>query len=320
MKNGLLSIVVPVYKVERYLDRCMESLVNQTYRNLEIILVDDGSPDRCPEICDAWAEKDPRIRVIHKPNGGLSDARNAGMRIATGELLAFVDSDDYVDLSMYETMISAMERTGAEVACCGRYIATEDTATPAHTLDREQLFTGKEAVRELLIGGNVEEATWDKVYWRELFENLEFPVGENNEDIVVIPRLLVKASCVVHVGLPMYYYCQNAGSITKSAYSEKKRVILKHLDEVRQFLTEECEELLPHYPVLQARYCQSTLYLLLDNKETLTKFKQDYLEFYSRFRKSFWVRFFTGGVSVSEKVKGLLIYFKLYFMLHELKK
>jgi hypothetical protein len=189
-----------------------------------------------------------------------------------------------------------------------------------HTLNRETVLTGTDAIREVLIGGQVEEATWDKVYERALFDDIEFPKGENNEDIVVIPRLLKRAASVVHVGRPLYYYCQNAGSITKSAYSEKKRVILKHLDEVKQFLTEDCKELLPYYPILQARYCQSALYLLLDNKVTLTKYKQDYTEFYQRFRESFWVRFSKGGMDTGEKVKGLLIYLKLYFILHEFKK
>ena len=319
-QESLLSIVVPVYNVERYLDRCVESLVHQTYRNLEIILVDDGSPDNCPGMCDAWAGKDSRIRVIHKENGGLSDARNAGIGAATGDLLAFVDSDDYVDTSMYEIMLSAMDRTGADVACCGRYIAAGEILTPMHTLDRETVFPAREAVKELLLGGKLEEATWDKMYRRHLFEGVAFPKGENNEDIVVIPRLLLRASSVVHVGRPLYYYWQNPGSITKSAYSRKKRVILKHLDQVKQFLTEECPDLLPYYPVLQARYCQTTLYLLLDNKTVLKQYRQDYLEFYRGFRESFRVRLSAGVMDTGEKLKGLLIYCRLYFFLHELKK
>ena len=105
---SLISVIVPVYKVEPYLNKCIESIVNQTYKNLEIILVDDGSPDNCPAICDSWAEKDSRIKVIHKENGGLSDARNAGMVHATGEYIAFVDSDDYIDPEMYQSLYGVM--------------------------------------------------------------------------------------------------------------------------------------------------------------------------------------------------------------------
>lgn len=110
MKKPLISVIVPIYNVESYLNRCVESIVNQTYQNLEIILVDDGSPDNCPQICDDWARKDSRIKVIHKENGGLSDARNAGMNIATGEYISFIDSDDYVALDFCETMLLVIKK------------------------------------------------------------------------------------------------------------------------------------------------------------------------------------------------------------------
>ena len=126
----LISIVVPVYKVEPYLDKCVSSIVNQTYKNLEIILVDDGSPDNCPVMCDAWAEKDNRIRVIHKPNGGLSDARNAGMSAATGELIAFVDSDDWIAPDMYEKLYHRLTEDGSDIAACGVQMVWEDNTPP----------------------------------------------------------------------------------------------------------------------------------------------------------------------------------------------
>ncbi len=122
----MVSVIVPIYKVEAYLDKCIESILGQTYRDLEIILVDDGSPDRCPAICDAWAEKDSRIKVIHKSNGGLSDARNAGLAAATGELVSFIDSDDWVAPEFIQTLYDAMIRTGAEIAECGTAFVDEE--------------------------------------------------------------------------------------------------------------------------------------------------------------------------------------------------
>ena len=116
MDTAKISVIVPVYKVEPYLDKCVSSIVNQTYTNLEIILVDDGSPDSCPTMCDAWAEKDSRIRVIHKPNGGLSDARNAGIVVATGELMAFVDSDDWIASDMYEHLYQRLTEDDSDIA------------------------------------------------------------------------------------------------------------------------------------------------------------------------------------------------------------
>lgn len=116
--NKLVTIIIPVYKVEKYLDDCLISIVNQTYKNLEIILVDDGSPDSCPSLCEQWAENDARIKVIHKKNGGLSSARNAGLKIATGDFIGFVDSDDWVELDMYAMMVKALEENDVDFVAC----------------------------------------------------------------------------------------------------------------------------------------------------------------------------------------------------------
>ena len=222
LENELLSIVVPVYKAEPYLDRCVESLVNQSYSRLEIILVDDGSPDRSGEMCDAWAEKDSRIRVIHKKNGGAADARNVGITEAAGEYLTFVDSDDYIDAGMYETMLSSMQRTGSGISCCGMYIVEDGKNIPMHSIGQMTVFTNREAIRELLIGGYIEESPCNKVYKSVLFQNIRFPVGEINEDLVVLPELLDKAGQIVHVGTCLYNYFQNGESVTKSAYTPRK--------------------------------------------------------------------------------------------------
>ena len=117
--NPMISVIVPIYNVEKYLARCVDSIVNQTYKNLEIILVDDGSPDRCPQMCDDYAEKDSRIKVIHKKNGGLSDARNAGMAVATGEYISFIDSDDWIETSMFELLLNNIFQYDCEISCGG---------------------------------------------------------------------------------------------------------------------------------------------------------------------------------------------------------
>ena len=122
----MISVIVPIYNVEKYVNKCVGSIVNQTYTNLEIILVDDGSPDRCPEICDEWAKKDSRIKVIHKKNGGLSDARNAGMKIASGDYIAFVDSDDWIAPEMYERLLMAIKNDNSDIAACAVKMVWED--------------------------------------------------------------------------------------------------------------------------------------------------------------------------------------------------
>lgn len=125
-QEDLISVIVPVYKVEKYLHRCVDSIINQTYKNLEIILVDDGSPDNCPKICDEYAQKDQRIKVIHKKNAGISEARNAGLEIAQGEFVAFVDSDDYIDSTMYEKMLLLAQKEKNDLVLCGFKKVSED--------------------------------------------------------------------------------------------------------------------------------------------------------------------------------------------------
>ena len=164
-----VSIIIPVYNVEAYLDRCLKSIVNQTYENLEIIIVDDGSPDKCPFICDSWQLKDDRIIVIHKENGGLSSARNTGLDIATGDYICFVDSDDYISLDMIETMLDAALTYSVDVVTCGRIRVANSTEEEMYSLPKGKLFTGEKAIKELFCGGAIEEAAWDKLYKKEIF-------------------------------------------------------------------------------------------------------------------------------------------------------
>ena len=142
MENPLISVIVPIYNVEEYLNRCVESIVNQTYQKLEIILVDDGSPDNCPRMCDDWAKKDSRIKVIHKENGGLSDARNAGMKITTGEYISFIDSDDYIETCMIEILYEAIKKYDCDIASCRVRIVMDDKPSIPLTsaIDNKKVF------------------------------------------------------------------------------------------------------------------------------------------------------------------------------------
>lgn len=316
----LISVIIPVYKVEPYLDRCINSIVGQTYPYLEIILVDDGSPDQCPRICDDWADKDNRIKVIHKENGGLSSARNAGLDVATGDYISFVDSDDYISEEMFETMLSAILRNKVSVACCGRVRVSNTSKIEMFTLLKEQLLSGEEAIKELLKGGMVEEAAWDKLYRSDVFKNRRFPVGEINEDIVQTVEILGNCGHIVHVGKALYYYCENTGSITKSEYNKNKIVVLKHLDQIREYILNNFPMLMDYYMILETRYCQSMLYLLLDNSETYKTYQRDRTIFYKRFKNGFSKRFIRCYINGNEKIKGWLIFLCLYYPIHKLKK
>ena len=214
----LISMIVPVYKVEKYLDRCLESLVNQSYPNLEIILVDDGSPDRCGEMCDDWAARDCRIRVIHKENGGLSDARNAGLAVATGEVIGFVDSDDWLDTDFVYHLYQALEKTGAGIAACDCRFVTEDetVATVGQRTPPYRICTGEAAVADILSGVGFRATAWNKLYRRQYLEGEQYPVGRHHEDEFFTYRILAKAEKLVYVDLPLYCYVQRGGSIMHS--------------------------------------------------------------------------------------------------------
>lgn len=239
-----ISVIVPVYKVEPYLDKCVSSIVNQTYKNLEIILVDDGSPDNCPAMCDAWAEKDSRIRVMHKTNGGLSDARNAGMAVATGKLMAFVDSDDWIVPDMYEYLYQRLTEDNSDIAACGVQMVWEDK-TPSRTLTREGscVLNQEEAMRAIIEESWLKQPVWYKLYKTELVRDILFPVGKYHEDVFWSYQAVGRAQRVSvsdHIG---YYYLQRGGSIMGEGYS------LKRLDAVEAKI-QRCAYIQERFPAL----------------------------------------------------------------------
>ena len=215
MKSAdLISIIVPIYKVELYLDRCVQSIIDQTYKNLEIILVDDGSTDNCPAMCDAWAERDSRIKVIHKTNGGLSDARNAGMAVASGTYIAFVDSDDWIHLRFIEFLSEAIQKTGAQLAACD--IKETDSLSEPDVIDDKPsfvLYTQDGAMSSLARGETFRAVAWNKLYQKDLLINETFPIGKYHEDEFFTYRIIDKCSTLVFVDYPLYYYYQRGGSI-----------------------------------------------------------------------------------------------------------
>ena len=219
----LISVIVPVYKVEQYLDKCVQSIVDQTYRNLEIILVDDGSPDNCGAMCDAWAAKDSRIRVIHKENGGLSDARNAGMAVAAGEYMGFIDSDDYIAPDMYRLLLERMTADGSDIAACGVEMVFEDgtpsrmlTPTGSHVLDNGQAM--ESIIRESLL----KQPVWYKLYRTDLIRDIPFAVGKYHEDVFWSWQAVARAGKISIFDTPCYYYLQRSGSIMGVGFSQKR--------------------------------------------------------------------------------------------------
>ena len=212
-KAPLLSIIVPVYKVENYLPKCIDSILAQTFTDFELILVEDGSPDDCPALCDATAEKDARVRVIHQKNGGLSAARNAGLDAARGAWIGFVDSDDYIAPEMYEVLYQAVQSTGADLALCD-YAEVDEAGTPCpqmHVSLSEGELTGQELLKRA--SGLMVQLAWNKLYRRAIFTQLRYPEGKLNEDLFLIPEVCLQIQKAVVVPKALYYYVQRGGSI-----------------------------------------------------------------------------------------------------------
>ena len=207
----MISIIVPVYKVEPYLRQCVESILNQTYRDIEVLLIDDGSPDRCGEICDEYARKDNRVRAFHTENQGLSAARNLGISEAKGKYIGFVDSDDWIEPDMYEVLLRRMQETGAEIGVCGLWYEFKTRSEEAkNVVDR--CFIGSEAIDALVLN-NLKDFAWNKLYHKNIWNTVSFPMGHVFEDVATTYKAILNARTVISTSKSLYHYRQRAVSI-----------------------------------------------------------------------------------------------------------
>lgn len=250
MTTPLISVIVPVYRVEKYLERCVKSILSQTYKNLEVILVDDGSPDQCPAICDACAEKDARVKVIHQENKGLSGARNAGIDAASGEYLAFVDSDDYVSPHFIEELYQLLQDTGCAIGQC-RFSYVKGDGLVEEGDSAFCIYRGESLMEQLY--GPEEKATcfvvaWNKLYRAELFKKagIRYPEGRIHEDEATTYRLFHEAKKLAFLDRALYgYYTENGGSITSVFSAKRLQWLTAHEERIAFFKKNGYEKLLP---------------------------------------------------------------------------
>lgn len=221
MMKKLVSIIVPVYNVEQYLDKCVNSLVEQTYTNLEIILVDDGSKDRSGEICDLWAKKDNRIKVVHKKNGGASEARNKGLDMASGDIISFIDSDDYISIYFYERLINVMEDTNSDIVECGfKMFKKEEMINDSYINNLNfKSFNTQEAMQELILNQNLSTIVCNKIYKRHIIDKVRFKEGKGHEDDFYMYLVLDNAKKITKVNSELYYYLQREDSTMGKMYN-----------------------------------------------------------------------------------------------------
>lgn len=224
----LISVVVPIYNVEQYIVPCIESIIKQTYQNLEILLIDDGSPDNCGRICEQYKQKDSRIKVVHKQNGGLSDARNCGLKLARGEYIIFIDSDDFVSTELIEKLYFGIVKENAEIAACyfEKVYDDKENIGEKEICKMDSSYTSKELLKRLYTDANspIAFVAWNKLYKKSLFteNNILYPFGKYHEDTFTTYKLIYSAKRIAIISEVLYYYRIRKGSIMTEAFSIKR--------------------------------------------------------------------------------------------------
>lgn len=301
MKSDKVSIIVPVYNVEKYLDECVRSILGQTYENIEVILVDDGSTDSSGKICDSYKETDGRIRVIHKPNGGLSSTRNAGMDIATGSYYIFVDSDDTISLNMVSEMIKKAEDTGAQIVSS---LITEDRENlDTGNVNKVTVFDTHGALKSIFSDGLVVTSSSGKMYSSDLWKDIRFPTDMIFEDFATIYKVIKKASKIVSFEDWQYFYRPNPAGITGTPFYHRKMQFFDVAYKVISGIKDTDPDLVP---VIKNRITRQAISYYRDITSSGYDDEQDRKFVISTVRKGIWRYLFT-GYKAKSKLFGLLI-------------
>ncbi|MBU8586943.1 glycosyltransferase [Priestia megaterium] len=268
-----VSIIVPVYNVENYLVKCVNSILNQTLDNIEIILINDGSTDSSGEICNDFARIDERVSVIHQKNGGLSDARNTGLDVAKGKFVAFVDSDDYIHKDMYRLLVKTIEESECDIAEAGYKEVFEDTPYDDKVVYDDKVskrtYSGKSAIASTIMDHDCRNYVWNKLYKRELWKHSRFPYGKLFEDVFTTYKIVEKASKVVKIDSVLYYYFQRSNSIVNSSFSIRKLDHCEALEEMMLFIEKKYPELAPITCIKFFSQCLPNLQELIVNRKKI---------------------------------------------------
>lgn len=308
-KNELVSIIVPVYNVEKYISECIESIINQTYKNLEIILVNDGSTDNSLKICNTYKDKDDRILIIDKRNGGLSDARNYGINIARGKYFCFIDSDDYVDEKYVELLYKAIKENNVDLALCNIVSVNDDKiALEKFTYDNSYIKSGKEILNDYYNGHHVEDiVAWNKMYSRELFNEYRYNVGKIHEDEFLTYKILYNLDKVAIVGIELYNYRKNNASIVNKKFNIKRLDMLEAFEERLEFFKEKNERKL--YIETLSEYMGLLRVFYIRTRKNINNSKniqKNIIKKYKNLRKEILG---TKEISLIKKIKYLIFYY-----------
>ena len=312
----LISVIVPVYNVEQYLHKCVDSILDQTCRNLEVILVNDGSRDSSGRICDELAAKDPRVQVIHKKNGGLSSARNAGIEAASGTYLSFIDSDDWIEPDAYEHLLELMERYQVKLVSGGNYDVDGRTGskTLGLTPKKEEVITAEEMVGRIFLWQGCDSSVCDKLFHRSLLENFRFPEGQVSEDVAITYKIVLGTDRVAMSDRPFYNYYHRVGSISRTTeITDEFFHFARHTEVIYGYIREHHPSVEPQARFLRVR---ALSHILLNLDQAEEPVRRQFAAEYRYARKE--LRKHTGFILKSpyfgnkEKITDLLLNLNLY--------
>lgn len=286
IESEKISVIIPVYNVEPYLGKCLDSLCNQTYRNIEIIAVDDGSTDNSGQICDIYSKRDSRVHVIHQENGGLSSARNRGLETATGAYIGFVDSDDWVGTEMYETLLSVLQDQEADIAACGLQFFPSDSRGVLPD-GRIMLYNSEEALGDILTNGNLRFEVWNKLYRKKCIGTIRFKKNQIHEDIFFTTQVLFRSSRTAFVNKPFYHYLQKRDGNTNSAFKENRLSVFEEFDAlIRELKSREMENNAQRAEILRMIFLLSFYKMATDYHDTPKALIQALLERFDEYYPS----------------------------------
>lgn len=273
----LISVIVPAYNVEQYLEKCINSILNQTYRELEVILVDDGSTDGTGRLCDVLAKRDERLIVIHKENGGLSDARNAGLEVATGDFISFIDADDYIELDMYECMIEEMKDETISMAAVGFIVTDASGNDRVLAAQKKRKLTKEEALMDIFENGEMFPSSVNKLYRRVIFKELRYVKGIINEDTEIIPKVIDLCNYILVLDKAAYHYVLRKDSITQSDFTVKDYESISVYNSGVQVCSKKYPELLPYACYYELKEIYETRVRLINSRNASRLRKQSFL-------------------------------------------
>ncbi len=301
-----ISIIIPIYNIEKYLERMLDSILNQTYKNLEIILIDDGSSDKSSKICDIYMKKDKRIRVVHQDNNGVSFARNVGLSLATGDYIGFVDSDDIIDRNMYKRLYENINRYNCDISVCNYTTFTESPIFEYSS--KIDIYSKDEALLDIISDGSITNFLWNKLFKKELFNDIEFPIGNIYEDMYIMPRIIEKTQKICFDNSKLYAYFIRTNSYVNT-YNKKKNI---------NYLTfsDSCYEYLKKYENLKSDLEKYRLFYIYSaflqsaKSKCINIFKDEYMNnYYKIFKVNFELN---NKFSFKRKILYITLYINKY--------